>query len=112
MTMEITINARHTTVPDSLRNQAAQRIARLERLDRRVTAATLVFDGTSNDRHVEARLAIAGGPPLIGHGNGPTLRNALDSALSRLERQLKRQRERILDRRTRRPGTRADLVAQ
>jgi ribosomal subunit interface protein len=108
--MEITVNARHCKVPDSLRNQAEQRIARMERLDRRITAATLVFDGTSAQRHVEARLAVAGGPPLVGQGDGPTLRNAMDGALSRLERQLKRHRERQIDRRTRRPYARTGAI--
>ena len=108
--MDITINARHCKVPDSLRNQAEQRIARMERIDRRITAATLVFDGSAAARHVEARLAIAKGPPLVGHGDGPTLRTAMDGAISRLERQLKRRRERMIDRRTRRPDAR-NLVA-
>ena len=108
--MEITINARHCKVPESLRNQAEQRFLRMERIDRRITAATVVFDGTTAARHVEARLAIAKGPPLVGHGDGPTLRTAMDGAISRLERQLKRHRERMLDRRTRRPDTRSSLV--
>ncbi|HUF51703.1 MAG TPA: ribosome-associated translation inhibitor RaiA [Longimicrobiales bacterium] len=107
--MEITINARHCSVPDSLRNQAAQRLGRLERLDRRITAATLVFDGAANDRRAEARIAVAGGPPLVGQGRAATLRAAMDGAISRLERQLKRRRERMIDRRTRRiPAARTD----
>ena len=110
--MDITINARHCKVPDSLRNQAHQRIARFERLDRRITAATLVFDGAANQRTAEARLALAGGPPLVGHAEAPTLRAAMDGALDRLERQLKRQRERRLDRRTRRAAPAgSDLVS-
>jgi putative sigma-54 modulation protein len=99
--MQITINARHCKVPDSLRNQAQQRVSRLARLDRRLTAATLVFDVTNLVKRVESRVAVAGGPPLIGAGQGPTLRAALDASLDRLERQLKRRRQRILDRRGR-----------
>lgn len=99
--MEITINARHCTVPDSLRNQATQRIARLQRLHRRLTGGTIVFETEREVRRADARLAVAGGPPLIGRGEGPTLRVALDSALDRLERQLKRRRERIIARRGR-----------
>jgi putative sigma-54 modulation protein len=99
--MEITINARHCTVPVSLRNQAMQRIMRLQRLHRRLTGGTIVFEVEREVRRVDARLAVAGGPPLIGHGEGATLRAALDGALDRLERQLKRRRERIIARRTR-----------
>jgi ribosomal subunit interface protein len=102
MGMDITINSRHCTVPDSLRNQAEQRVRRLQRIGRGITAATLVFDAERNSRRVEARATMAGGPPIVGHGEGPTLRGAMDEALGRLERQLKRQRDRRVARRSQR----------
>ncbi|HEX6309866.1 MAG TPA: HPF/RaiA family ribosome-associated protein [Longimicrobiales bacterium] len=99
--MEITINARHGKLPDSLRNQATRRFSRFERIDRRLTAGALVIDGSARDYRAEARLVPAGGPPLIGHAQAGTLRAAIDGALDRLERQLKRRRERRVARRTR-----------
>jgi ribosomal subunit interface protein len=99
--MDISINARHCKVPESLRNQARQRMDRVARLDRRLTAATLVFDVENTERRVEARVTVAGGPPIIGQGTGPTLRGALDTALTRVERQIKRRRERMVARRSR-----------
>lgn len=102
--MEIRINARHGKLPESLRNQAEQRFMRLERLGRRITAGSLVIDGTARLHRAEARVLAAGGPPLIGHAEGPTLRAAIDGALHRLERQLKRRGERRIARRTRGPA--------
>lgn len=99
--MEIRINARHGKLPESLRNQAEQRFMRLERLGRRITSGSLVIDGTARLHRAEARVLTAGGPPLIGHAEGPTLRAAIDGALHRLERQLKRRGERRIARRTR-----------
>ena len=99
--MEITINARHGKLPDSLRRQAEARFSRLERLDRRITTGSLVIDGTARAHRAEARLVAAGGPPLIGHAERPTLRGAIDGAFRRLERQLKRRGERRIARRTR-----------
>lgn len=99
--MDVTINARHCTVPDSLKNQAAQRFSRMERIDRRITTATLVFDEAAGVRRAEARITIPGGSLLAGHGQGPTFRSAMENALSRLERQLKRSRDRRVARRTR-----------
>lgn len=99
--MEVRINARHGKVPDSLRKQAQQRFSRLERLDRRITAGSLFIDGTARLHRAEARLVAAGGPPLIGRAEGPTLRGAIGGALDRLERQLKRRGERRIARRTR-----------
>ena len=102
--MEIRINARHGKLPESLRNQAEQRFMRLERLGRRITAGSLVIDGTARLHRAEARVLAAGGPPLIGHAEGPTLRAAIDGALQRLERQLKRRGERRIAQRTRGPA--------
>jgi ribosomal subunit interface protein len=110
--MDVTINARHCRVPESLRNQARQRLARLERLDRHLPAATLVFDVENAVRRVEARIAVAGGPPVIGKGEGPTLRSALDGALTRVERQIKSRRKRVVARRSRGvPVHEPDMVA-
>jgi ribosomal subunit interface protein len=99
--MDIRINARHLRISDSLRTQAEYRLERLARLDRRLTAVTLTFDSENAVKRAEARVAVAGGPPIIGHGEGATPRNALDAAVDRLERQLKRRRQRMLDRRSR-----------
>lgn len=102
--MEITINARHGTVPDAIRNQATRRLQRLQRLERRLTGGVIVFEAERGERLADARLVMAGGPPLVGQGSGPTLRSAMDRALERLETQLKRRRERLIDRRTRGSG--------
>jgi len=109
--MDVTINARHCKVPDSLRNQAAQRFARMERVDPRITTATLVFDEGTGTRRAEARLTIPGGLLLVGHGAGPTFRAAMDGALHRLERQLKRTRDRRLARRTKDRAAERELSA-
>lgn len=102
--MEIRINARHGKLPESLRNQAEQRFMRLARLGRGITAGSLVIDGTARQHRAEARVMTAGGPPLIGHAEEPTLRAAIDGALHRLERQLKRRVERRIAARTRGPA--------
>jgi ribosomal subunit interface protein len=108
--MEISIHARHGKLPESLKNQANQRLARLERFDRRLTSAALVIDGAAGRHHAEARLAPAGGPPLIGHGEAPTLRAAIDTAIDRVERQLKRRGERRVARRGRMAAAVRDTV--
>ncbi|MEX0907190.1 MAG: HPF/RaiA family ribosome-associated protein [Gemmatimonadota bacterium] len=104
--MEFTVHARHGKVPDSLRNQAVRRFGRLEKIDNRITSGTIVFDGAPSGRRVEARLYLAGGPPIVGHGEGNTMRGAMEGALHRLERQLKRRRRRMIDRRSRPVGLR------
>jgi ribosomal subunit interface protein len=108
--MQITINARNGRLPDSLRNQAEQRLSRMERFDRRLTSATLVIDGAPNGHRAEVRIPTAGGPPLIAHAEAATLRAALDGAIDRVERQLKRRSERRVARRSRAGAAVRDAV--
>ena len=102
--MEVTITARRCTVPDPVRQRTDRLMRRIDRYEARVTSAAVNFDDDHAKKIVEARLAVAGGPPLLAHGEGPTFRSALDGAIQRLERQLKRQRQR---RRRRRVADRA-----
>lgn len=99
--MDITMNARHCTVPESLRRQAQARLDRLQRFDTRMLGATVTFTAENGVKQVDIRAAIKGGPPQLGHGTGPTFRNALDRAMERMERQVKRARERRRTYRTR-----------
>jgi ribosomal subunit interface protein len=99
--MDISINARHERVSDSLRAQAEYRLQRLQRLEQRITSATITFESEHATKSAEARLSVAGGPPIIAHGSGSMMRNALDEAMDRIERQLKRRRKRLRDNRTR-----------
>jgi ribosomal subunit interface protein len=99
--MDVSINARNLKIGESLRAQADYRLGRLQRLEPRITSATLTLEVENAIKSAEARLAVAGGPPVMGHGQGATLRNALDAAMDRMERQLKRRRQRLRDSRNR-----------
>ena len=97
--MEVTITARHCSIPDPVRERTSRLIARLERYEVRATSAIVNFEADHGARGVEARIAVAGGPPLVAHAEGPTFRSALDGAFDRIERQLKRRRQRVRRRR-------------
>jgi ribosomal subunit interface protein len=93
-TMDVTISARHTTVPATLHDHAERLARRLDRLAPKAATMAVSFETENGIRAAEARLTAAGGPPMIGHGTGPTYRNALNLAIDRIERQLKRRRQR------------------
>lgn len=92
--MEITISARHTTIPATLHDHAERLARRLDRFGPRAATIAVSFETMNGIRTAEARLSAAGGPPMIAHGSGPTYRNALNQAVERIERQLKRRRQR------------------
>lgn len=92
--MDVTISARHTTIPATLHDHAERLGRRLDRFEPKAATMIVSLETENGIRSAEARLTAAGGPPLIGHGTGPTYRNALDQAVDRIERQFKRRRRR------------------
>jgi len=66
-----------------------------------VLGATAVFSTEGSTRLMDVRLTVKGGAPILGRGQGPTYRTALDRAMDRLETQLKRHNPRHRSRRAR-----------
>jgi ribosomal subunit interface protein len=98
--MEVTITARHCAIPESLRDQTERLLRRFQRIHTRATSAVACFEKEAFEKNVEIRLNVGGGPPLIAHASGPTFRAALDRTVDRLDRQVKRRRDRWVQRRS------------
>jgi ribosomal subunit interface protein len=97
--MDVTISAPHGSVPQSLHDHAARLAERLERYGLRAPTMAVVFSKVNGSCAAEARFSMAASPPMVARGSGPTYRNALNQAVDRIERQMRRNRDR---RRTRR----------
>jgi ribosomal subunit interface protein len=97
--MDVTITTRHCTVPEPTRRLAEQRISRITRLEPRAATALIAFQTDHGEKQAETRVAVHGGGVLAAHGAGSTFREALARSVERLERQLRRRRERSLQRR-------------
>lgn len=97
--MDVTITTKRCTVPEPVQEHTRRRVGRLKRFHPRATSATVSFDEDSRRRRCEVRLLVDGGPPLFARFDDSSWRNALNGAVDRLERQLKRQRQRRIRRR-------------
>lgn len=102
--MNITISAPHCTLPRTIGSFAEGRMRRLDRYHARILAADLRFDLDRGFHRVDARLLVAGGPPVVAHGTGDSFRAALDRIGDRLRRQLRLRRERQRRRRPSKPS--------
>jgi ribosomal subunit interface protein len=91
--MDVKITARHCTVSDSVRQRASERLRRLHRYEQRITSAELIFQEEGVVKRAEARLDRAAGPRVIATGSGAAFGPALEQAMDRLARRLRRQRE-------------------
>ncbi len=92
--MEVTITAKHCSISESVRERALRLVRRLDRYEARATAAIVNFEAEHGQKHVDARIAVAGASTLRARADGPTFRAALDTSIDRLERQLQRHQER------------------
>jgi ribosomal subunit interface protein len=97
--MHTTITTRHCEVPEPLRERAITVMERLGSLASRPMEMTVVFDADGIQQTVELRLHVARGEILVAKGEGTDHRTALDRAEDKLRRQV----ERVSDRRRARP---------
>ena len=86
--MQITISARHCEVSDVLRQRARDVVERLAELSPHALEATVVFDEAPLVHAVEIRLHARRRKILVGVGQGPDHRSALDRAEEKLRVQL------------------------
>ena len=93
--MRTTITARHCEVSEPLRERAITVMERLGNLASHPMEMTVVFDADGIQQTVELRLHVARGEILVAKGEGADHRTALDRAEDKLRRQV----ERVSDRR-------------
>jgi ribosomal subunit interface protein len=97
--MQIVVTGRRTTVEDSLRTHIADRLARLDKLDPKVTRVDVEVSEESNPRlsgqRVRVELTWHGkGPVVRGEAAGAEPREAADLALGKLDRRLRKAADR------------------
>ena len=97
--MQIKLAQRHCDVPESVLERAETEVTRLSRFEPRLGNVELIFTEERHRRFVEGILSIDGSDPVVAKGDGPDFRAALDTLLGRLSKILRRQRERITNRR-------------
>ena len=86
--MRITVSARHCEITEALRQRARTVAGRLADLSPHALDATVVFDAAPVASSVELRLHARGRKLLVGVGQGPDHRTALDRAEEKLRVQL------------------------
>lgn len=93
--METMVTARHCSVSDSLRRHTLERLEALSRFEPRVQFAHVCFVSDHGAHRVEVRVHGTRGRSMVATASGATFRAALDGAVERVARQLKRRRERL-----------------
>lgn len=88
--MQTTITARHSDIPEGLRQRAITVVERLGKVTPRPMDMTVLFDSNGLKQVAELRLHVASGEVLVAKGDGADHRTALDRAEEKLRRQVAR----------------------
>jgi len=95
--VRVQITERHCDVPDEVLQRTEGQIESLTKYEQRATAAEVVFSEEKHSRRVEVIIHVDGSEAVVAHGNGTEFRTALDQAVDRLGRMLRRGRKRRRD---------------
>ncbi len=116
--MEVTVSGRHTTVSESLRTQAVEKIGRLDRYLGGMDHAEVHFWEEKNPRREDKEFCEV---TMEGHGHhirakvsAPDGFTAIDLAVDKLERQLRKLKTKVINRKQKRerPEIPPDLVPE
>lgn len=109
--MQINISTRHGHLSPDTQEKLAAKLQRLSRLHDRLTAVNATVDlERADEPHVELRVSVERAADFVAADRSASLLGSLDSAIHKLEQQLRRHKERITDRRT--SGRRGEIVPE
>jgi ribosomal subunit interface protein len=95
--MDVVVAARHGTLPDHVVALAREQFDRLERYESRVSRLEVTLTNEKNRWVVDAHARVDRSSRVHAHGEARDVRSAVDQAVERMGRQLKRLRERHRD---------------
>lgn len=86
--IRITVTARHSEIPDELREHAEALVEKAAKMAYRPQHAEVIFDADHGKRVVEIHLTMTRGRVDVAHAESDDFRVALDSAVQKLRGQL------------------------
>ena len=108
--MQINISTRHGHLSPDTQEKIVAKLQRLARFNERLTAVNATVDLEHAEApHVELRVSVERAADFVATDSSGSLLGSLDSAIHKLEQQLRRHKERTTDRRT--SGRRGQVVS-
>ncbi|MDR0331370.1 MAG: ribosome-associated translation inhibitor RaiA [Chitinispirillales bacterium] len=88
--MEIQITSRHAKASQDLQDTVTAEIGKLEKFYDKITSCRVVLDNESTDKTVEITMNVQGAHQVVGFAKAGNLGKAIDDAIEKVERQLKK----------------------
>ena len=99
--MQINISTRHGQLAQETKDKINSKLQRLVRFHERMTAVDVTVDLEHEDEaHVEIRVSVERAKGFVARTKGPELMGALDGAIHKLEEQLRRHKDKLVEHRS------------
>ena len=95
--MELRITGRHSKVTPTLRAYAEEKLISVARFDGRTRLIEVILDHEQQNTTVEAKAHVGRGAPLVVHSRHATAEGAVDLIHDKLERAIRKKKERVRD---------------
>jgi putative sigma-54 modulation protein len=105
---EIEFKSRHEPLSERMRQHAARKLQKLQRYNDRVRRIEVVADHAHDKPQVEILVHMRRGTPLVAKESGDSFSATIDALVEKMEKQLKRQKEKRKDHKV--PGARRAAV--
>ena len=99
--MQINISTRHGQLAQETKDKINSKLQRLVRFHERMTAVDVTVDLEHEDEaHVEIRVSVERAKRFVARTKGPELMGALEGAIHKLEEQLRRHKDKLVEHRS------------
>ncbi len=97
MSTRIDLADRHAAHPDSVKEYAIEKVGRLERFFDGLQSIEVVLDKERDQHSVEVNVTASHHLHFVGHATNDSVMACIDSVCDKLERQIKKAKERLKD---------------
>jgi len=94
---QIDVTARHGHVSDNMRDYAIKKAEKLTRFHDRITRIQILLDDPKGEREIEMIAHVESGGTMVARERAGAFHEAVDLLVEKLERQLKKDKERMKD---------------
>ena len=95
--VSIDVTSRHEPVTDRMRDYAIEKATKLTRFHDRISRIQIIVDGVHDQPEVEMIVHVDSGSTMVAKERQEHFRAAVDLLVDKLERQIKRDKERLKD---------------
>lgn len=108
--MNIQITAKKIEIPAEIRDQAKEKIAKLEKFNHKIHSVEVIIKAEERRIHCETIVGVDNRSPIIIEVDADTIQGAVDLAVDKCERQLRKDKERESVRRRQSPAAKNESM--